>query len=149
MFYSTSVYLYCIIFLYGLGDSLRTQQQVALPAEGRPVKSEGWITRGGRKWRQRGDWPRREGAKERSDPLVQRTQPHSDSGENPSSVLMVWFALSFHREILKKKRKNLYIIHNWFRFQQQALVSFLWWKFSLLLSRINTNKLKFHFWPLV
>lgn len=64
------------------GDRQHTQQQVALPAEGRPAHAEGRAAGGGRERGERGDRPRREGAEEGADPLVQRPQPHSDPGED-------------------------------------------------------------------
>lgn len=64
------------------GDRQHTQQPAALPAEGGPAHPEGRDARGGRERGERGDRPRREGAEERADPLVQRPQPHSDPGED-------------------------------------------------------------------
>lgn len=70
-----------VVFFF-LGDSNHTKQQAALPASSWPVNSERWATGGGRKRGKRGDWPCREGAEERTNPVVQRSKSHSDAGEN-------------------------------------------------------------------
>lgn len=84
------------------GDSHRANREVAMPERGRAGP---WAWRGGRGgvgWRWGGDRLCRERAAPRTDPLVQRSQPHSDPGK-------IWLALSLHKLFLRKQKNTGFI----------------------------------------
>lgn len=67
-------------FPSNLADYSHPHSPPEVPEGGRPWHHEGGDPRGGADRGRRWDRPRRDGAEERPDPLVQRSEPHPDAG---------------------------------------------------------------------